>query len=394
MKRVFIILFFIIMFCPFTVDRSGQRAYAEEEEPDINETVNTVVNELDTSSYDEFIDYLKGKEGSIFNETIKTLIQEVLSGNVRYDFSYFKDYCIKLLLGELGDVLPELILMIIIAFFTGILENVSSGFAKKDVRKIVYLACYALVITIIGFMVSKSIVRSVETFEILEKFADGCMPVLLTVLSSIGGSASAGIYQPFVLIFGSVLIKMIKVVIMPLFYTTFVFGIVGNLSDDLHLEKITKGVKSVAQWILGIAFGLFMTLLTAQGITGASFDGLASRGAKFALSGYVPIVGNYLKEGFDIVVASCIVVKNSLGLCSVIILLFAILAPIIRVVVMILGFKITSGIMEPIADRKFAAAVNSSAESMKILIVALLCASFALLIVIMMIIFSCNFGSV
>ena len=387
-------LFFILIVLIMIVCQCKEMkvAYADDEEENIDETVTELLDGLDTSGYDSFIAYLNENEGSTINETIKEMLRDIISGNIDYNFDYFKNIIIKLILGEIGNLIPELLAILLIALLYSILHNLNSGFMQKNVQKIVYIACFGFIVITLGSIVYKSIKRATDTFELLEKFSDLCFPVLMTVISAMGGTASQAVYQPFILAFGSVLLKMIRLVIMPLFYVTFVFGIVGNLSDELKMNKISSSIKSVAEWIMGISFGLFITLLTAEGITGASIDGLASRGAKFALSGYVPIVGNYIKEGFDIVVASCIVIKNALGLCSVVLILVAVIAPIIRVAVIIMLLKLTAGVLEPMTDQKFSSLLSISAESMKILIVAMICASFAALIIIMMILFTCNFG--
>lgn len=378
----------------FTVPVSACSAFADDDEVEDNldEVVNDALNDLDLAGYDELLNLLREYNDVSVSGTVRQIVNDILNGESDLGFSYFLNMSSKLLLGEAANIIPQLLLIIVIALLFGILQNLSSGFAKASTQKIVYLACYGLMLTIMVYMVSKSITNAVRTFDFLGKFNDVCFPVLVTLVAALGGSASAAIYQPLVLVFGSVLMKIITVVVMPLFYVTFVFGLVGNLSDNLKLEKFSKTVKSAAEWILGISFSLFITFLTAQGITGASFDSLAAKGAKFALSSYVPIIGSYLKDGFDIIVAGCIVVKNALGLCSIIILLTAVLAPVIKIALLMLGFKFTAAVLEPVGEAKFTSALYVVADSMKILIIAIACAALSALIMLMMIIYTCNFG--
>ena len=131
--------------------------------------------------------------------------------------------------------------------------------------------------------------------------------------------------------------------------------------------------------------------MTAQGITGSSIDNLATKGAKYALSGYVPVIGGYLKDGFDIVTASCVVIKNAVGLCALIILLAGI--PIIKMTALSFGLKITAAVAEPLSDNKFSSVLNTAGESLKVLIVAVICSGVSLLITIMLIIYTCNPGN-
>lgn len=370
-------------------------AYAFEEdevEENLEDAVNNTLNDLDLSGFDEFLSQLEDYNDNTFSKGIRQLVNEVLNGNDSISFSGFMKSLGKILLGEMANLLPQLLLIIVIALLFGVLQNLSSGFAKVDTKKIVFLACYGLILAIVTYMIGTAVTKAIKTFALIGKFNDICFPVLVTLVAALGGGASAAVYQPLVLVFGTVLLKIITVVIMPLFYITLVFGMVGNLGDNLKLDKFSKTAKSAAQWILGITFSLFITFLTTKGITGASFDSLAAKGAKYVLSSYIPIVGSYLKEGFDIVVAGCIVVKNALGACSVFIILSIAVIPIIKILIMSFGFKLTAAVLEPVSDTKFSSALFSVAESLKILIIAIACAALSVLIMIMMIIYTCNFG--
>lgn len=380
---------------------SGRFAYAvgedadestEELESELENTVNDTINNLDLSAYDEFLAMLGEYNDVTLAGTVRNILTDILHGNNDMDFTYFIKLIGKSALGEIGNVVPQMLIIIVIALLYGVMKSLTSDFAKPDTQKIVYLACYGLMLTVMGYVAAKSINNAVRSFELIGKFTDGCFPVLITLITALGGSASAAVYQPLVMVYGTVMMKLITFVIMPFFYITFVFGLIGNLSDNLKLDKFSQTAKSAAQWILGIAFGLFITILTSQGITGASFDSLAAKGAKYMLSGYVPIIGNYLKDGFDIVVAGCIVVKNALGLCSVFIILAATLIPLIKIIIISLSFKLTAAVLEPIGESKFASSLYAVGESFKILIMAVLCASVSVLIMIMMLIYTCNFG--
>ncbi len=375
----------------------GNTVFAEDTEADdteenLDDAVNDTLDGLDLTGFDELLTLLKEYNDVTVANSIRTLVNDILAGKSEFDFSYFAKFCTEIVLGETVNILPQLLLIALFAFLYSVLQNLNSGFSSSSTQKILYLACFGLVVTVIGAMTAKNITSAVKTFEFMGKFSEVSFPIMITLVTALGGSASAAVYQPMILIFGNVLIVLIKTVIMPLFYITFVFSIVGHLSENVKLDKFSKTVKSAAEWITGIAFGTFVTLLTSQGITGAGLDNLAIRGAKFALSSYVPIIGNYLKDGFDIVLAGCIVVKNALGLCAILILLFAVLIPLLKTVILMLGLKFTAAVLQPLSDEKFSSLLYVVADSFKILIVAVLCAAFAALLIVMMIIYTCNFG--
>lgn len=390
MKKAVIFLFIIsILIIP---PCSSQVAYAEETKENLDETVNDALDNIDLSGYDELLTLLNEYSDFSFSKSARQIIDDIIHGNAEPTFSYFFNSFIGLLGSEVAHLLPEMIILIIISVVFGILKNLNSGFKNKGTEKIVFLACYALIITVIGYLIVDTVKYANNVFSFLKKFNDICFPVLLTLVTALGGSATVAVYQPYVLIFSNTLITLITTIIMPLFYVTFVFGIVGNLSKNLNLNKFSKVAKSISEWILGIVFGTFITLLTTQGIIGAGMDGLAARGAKYALSSYVPVIGNYLKDGFDIILASCMVVKNAVGLCAILILLGAVLIPVIKLLILSFGLKLVSAIAEPLSDKGISDMINTTADSLKILIIAVICAGISLLLALMLIIYTCNPG--
>lgn len=396
MKKISIFLLLFIISLIFFLTTNLQSACfaateaSEDLVEDLGSTVSDTLGDLDLNEYQSFIDSLGETQGI----SIKQLVNDILHNSNDIDFDYFIKFAFQGLFKQFSSLLPKLAIIIAVALLYGLLQKLTSDFSKQSTKKLVYIACYGTILTVVLFIVSDVITSTIKTIDLLSKFTDISFPILLTLISAMGGSASVAVYQPMVLVFSAVIIKIIKIAIMPLFYITFVFGIIGNLSDELKLSKFAKTSKKLADWIMGIVFSLFITFLTAQGITGASFDSIAAKGAKFALSSYLPVVGSYLKEGFDIIIAGCLVIKNALGLCSIIILLFIVLMPILKLILIVFMLRIASAVIEPVSDTKFSEALYSTSNSLMILITILICLFFAMFIFIMMIIYTCNLGVV
>ena len=65
--------------------------------------------------------------------------------------------------------------------------------------------------------------------------------------------SGAAVYRPITLMV-SADNKTIEYVVMPLFFYRRVFGMIGHLTNNVKLDKITKTLRSVANWLLGIMF--------------------------------------------------------------------------------------------------------------------------------------------
>lgn len=398
MKKLFFIFFSFVLFVILSASLilfPNNTAYAENTESDeenseetIEETVQEIIDETDLSEYEDFVNNLKLPD----DYTLSGLLDSVLNNNYELDFNYLTSYILKCFLGNIKGLIIQSLIILITVVLMSILNNLTSGFSKTSTKKIVYLACYGTIIVIVGIMVGSAIESSGKMISDVEKFSNVSFPALLTLVTAIGANASAAVYQPLVLIFSSLMIKIINYIVMPAFFISFVFNIIGNLSDDLKLSKISGFAKSAGEWIIGISFGLFITYTTAQGITGAGIDSLATKGAKYALGSYIPVIGGYLKDGFDLITAGCIVIKNALGFVSLIILLFIAIIPIMRILSTMLILRLTAAISEPFGDKKITDMLHGVSKSLVLPLVACICIVFSLLIIIMLIILTCNRG--
>lgn len=387
-----ILLFALIPLFSIVAPCKAYAADEKKEEDTISEAVDETLGTFDLSALENFLDELGREYDKPLGATIKELVHAIINGGNSYGFDYFINLVFTVFLGELRVMLPTLISIIILGVLYGILKNFAENLTSSGVRKIVYIACYGVMLALIMYLVSRSIISTQRTINLLSGFIDLVFPVLLTLITSLGGTATVAIYQPLILVLITVVFKVIEIVVFPLFYSTLAFGLIGEITDNVKLTKFTKTTRSAANWILGITFSVFITFTTAQGITGASFDSLATRGAKYALSSYVPVIGNYLKEGFDLVLASCIVIKNALGLSAIIVLVFMTLIPLIKILTLVFAFKAVSAVMEPLSDKKFADMLYSTSNALTLLATIVICITFTLLIMIMLIIYTCNWG--
>ena len=197
-------------------------------------------------------------------------------------------------------------------------------------------------------------------------------PVLLTLMTAAGGGSSVKIYQPAVGILAGGISFVFVSVLLPIVSIMFVLNVVSNLSDNIKLEKFKDLFNSVFKWVIGFIFTVFMAYLAVQGITAATIDGVSIRTAKYAIKNYVPMLGGYISDGFEVVMASSMLLKNGIGLAALFLLLATILIPLFSIVVLSFALKLVSALTEPISDKKFSSFLLGVSKVLNMLIVVLL----------------------
>ena len=80
------------------------------------------------------------------------------------------------------------------------------------------------------------------------------------------------------------------------------------------------------------------------------------------------MLGGYISDGFELIKAGGMLVKNATGFASLIILLATIIVPIVSIGILELGLKLLAGVIEPIGDNRVSGLLYDIAKSLKLLI--------------------------
>ena len=152
----------------------------------------------------------------------------------------------------------------------------------KSIGNIVHFVTYGLVVVFLGAILANLIDLVTNTLKLIKGIFDAIFPILLTLLTAIGGSVSVGIYQPAIALLSGGFASLISYVLMPMFVFSLVFSLVGNLSSNVKLDKFVSFLQGSFKWTMGLCFTIFLGFVSIQGIMAGSVDGLSVRTAKLA----------------------------------------------------------------------------------------------------------------
>lgn len=154
---------------------------------------------------------------------------------------------------------------------------------------------------------------------------------------------------------------------MPVCLVATSIGIISNLSDKVHIGKLSKFLKSGIVWMLGIITTIFISILSLEGGLTSSVDGLAAKGIKSATT-LVPVVGKALGESVDLVIGATSLLKNSLGIVGIVVIIGICALPIIKLSILTITYKFASALCEPLADKKIIGLLEQMGDTFKVLL--------------------------
>ncbi len=348
---------------------------------DLTTAVIEELDEIDFSGFSEILEELEENNTNIFSITnIKSKVYSIISGENAVSYSSVIASLLSIFLDLVLKYLPCLSLIIAIAVVSNLLSGIRGKFNEKSTGNLVHLVCFlSVVILMIGMIANLSTLTSQSLSSMVGQM-NVLFPILLTLMIAIGASSTASIFQPTVAILSTYVADIFTYIVLPLFMASFVFGIISNLSSNIRLDKFNSFLSSLFKWFVGIVFSLFFAILTIQGITAGAFDSLSIRTTKYTVKSYVPIIGSYLSEGMDLIMASTILIKNSVGLVGVLLVINTILSPLLEIVVFSLLLKLVSAVIQPMGQSRTSNFLMSTSKSLTMLSTVIIAVGFMYLV--------------
>ena len=395
MKKLSLLIpiFLLIGFCLFPLAAVGEEEGAAENE--VREELEEKVSEgLDAIDFSELEEWAKqyGADAA-FSQGVEEMVRAVLNGEFTLGAERLSSVILNAVTGGIKSCIPAFAAIFAIAVMTSMMQGLSSGFLKDNTREIVHFACYAAIIVILSVQITAVVIQVKEIVEGMCGFMQAVFPVLLTLITVLGSSAAAGVYSPLMAALSVGIGSVISSLVLPCFVAAVVLSIVGNISSNIKLGRLTKFFFFFAVFVLAGAFSLFAAFLTMQGLTGGIADSISVKTAKFAVQSYIPILGGYLSDGLDLALTGIILIKNAFGLVSVLVLFACVAVPVVQTAVFTLGLKLTAGLCEPIcSDKRISDLLYGVSKNTSLLIAAPSGMAFMFIILVMLIIGTCNAG--
>lgn len=396
-KKVFkiILLIFCIAFSALPYINFGTASAAssventQDIEKQLEENINSQLSDLDTTLFDKFIYSLDSSSYKIFGaSSFMDKLKNILSGNISTDYGSVFGIISELFFSEAFKMLPILASITAISILSNLLSMAKPD--KTKTGEIVHFVCYLAIVLIIMNMIYRLLISLLSTLTIMNELMSLVFPIILTLMAASGSAVSSSVYQPAVALLCGSATSVIINIIIPLFIASIILSVVSNLTDNIKVSKFADFFKSAGNWITGILFTVFMAFISIQGISASTYDSVSIRAVKYAIGNSIPIVGGYLKEGFNLIIGSTVLIKNAVGVTGLILLFAYIITPVLNMIVCSMGLKLTAAICEPLSDEKVPTFLHSVSKNFSLLLAAFLSVSFMFFITVMLLLMTSN----
>lgn len=369
---------------------AGISAYAEDGREELSENIANLLNDLDLSELQQYLDQNGDSYLFNFGNTAKEIVEYLINGNLGSEYSGFLNELFSIIFKDVINLVPAFATVTAVALLSAVVSAAEGSILGKSSAKIVHLACYSLIILILSSMLIGVVGGCTDCIDNVKKQIEIITPILATLTVLTGGTSSAAIYQPSAVFLSGGAVEIVSCFIFPATVGVVVLNFMSRFNPQMSFSGVTALLKSLMKWVIGITVTVFSIFITAQSSASSLFDGIIFKATKYVVSNSVPIVGNFLSSGFDMLSSAGLLIKSSVGVCGIILLLFEIIKPIITLISFSIILKIVGAIVQPIGENVLYGLLSDLSKDIEYFIAGLLTVAFMYALVIMLIINSAN----
>lgn len=292
------------------------------------------------------------------------IVSTAVKGDFKFSIPGILESIVRYLLKEVFFNADILIKIIILAIICAVLKNLQNSFLSESVGELAFFVCYIVIVSVLMISFSSAMKMCMSIIDTMVSFMHSIIPLLITLLVTAGSISSAGMFQPILIMMVELGATVIKNFFIPLIFLVTVLNIVNNISDKIQLTRLSGFIKQICSWGLGFILTVFIAVVTIQGSMGAVVDGVTSKTAKFAIGTFIPVVGKYLADAAETVVGCTLVIKNASGLIAMIGIIIICLAPLLKILSLIVLYRLACAFVEPISDKKITNCLSDMAGSL------------------------------
>ncbi|NLN64062.1 MAG: stage III sporulation protein AE, partial [Clostridiaceae bacterium] len=295
----------------------------------------------------------------------KQLMEELVKGNAQEGMETLPGKLLNFILDEVKVNFTLLIKLMIIVFLSAIIKNLQGSFKESTVGELAYFACYAAVVTLVALGFQSVLQYAGEVLDTVDRITGFAIPSMLALLISSGNIVSGSALQPILLLAIQGTVKAFRVVFLPLCLLSGILYLANGLSEKIKISGMAGLLKQVVTWGLAGILTLYGSLVTIQGVTGAVLDGAATKTAKVAMNTFIPVAGKYMADATDTIINCALIVKNTAGVATMAVTLATCFVPILKIFVIIMLYRFTAAIIEPVAEERLFECLTDLSDCMK-----------------------------
>lgn len=306
----------------------------------------------------------RSDDTNLFSE----VYSKIKNNELTFDFKNIFNTCINIFIKEVKNILSLLKYMLIVVFLNGFVSVFNVSFVSKGVNNAVYLSCYCVFIILVSNAFSSAGDICVSLITKVIAILKASIPVCISLIASIGSVTSQIMLKPFYLFFLGFISSFCMNFILPVINAYFALNIVGCMSNRFSVKNLSDLLKKIIKWTMVGTVTIFIGSMSVMGLMTDKIIFRGTKGIKFALGNFVPVVGRMLSDTVETVTATAILIKNSIGISGIVMISIICIPPVIKLLAIAFSYKLCSALIEPFCDARLSNMLSVLSSSIELML--------------------------
>lgn len=226
----------------------------------------------------------------------------------------------------LGALLATVILCGIFSSFESCTEK---GTGKGPLKLCIFISGALALSSVLSF----ALPQATEHLNTLCRFLSSLLPVLTTILVSMGGLHQAAVASSCFSLICGIIGQFITSLLFPLLKASFMFEVCGVICENKGLESFSSTVRKAYTVLLGLITTVMLTLFSFQNVIAAKSDSLALRAFRYTAGNMIPVVGQTVSESSKTLLAGMDLLRTQAGGIAISVILLMLLPLFFRLLI-------------------------------------------------------------
>lgn len=299
--------------------------------------------------------------------SFKEILQELMTGSLSGAGQMLCQMIKEQIAGGIYENQQLLFKIAGFAVIGAIFTNFAMAFSKEQAAETGFYLTYTLLMTLMmtSFMMTAAMITNV--LKSLTGFMKVLLPTFCAALTLTTGSLLSGAYYELMMAAIAAADWLMSTVIMKLIKIYVLTALVNHISKEDYLSKLSELLVLLIRWSIRTVVGVILGINILQTMLLPAID-RAKGTAAYKLISAVPGVGAAMNTAVGAVIGSGVLIRNVLGMGSLIVILLICAVPVVRVCMVFLSYKVVQAVIQPVTDQRLLDGMESMTQGVGMLL--------------------------
>lgn len=353
-KTVFMLLAVLLWLFAFKLPVKAEETGGQEEIDSFiwQQMADYDLTEIENGFADLFPEYQIDMDG---------LLNLILKGKISEALSVLGREIKQNILNEFYGMKEVIICILVIGIISSLFSNFSDIFSGQQISQVGFYFLYLFLMAVLTRAFVYVSQTAVSTIESIVLFVKLFIPTWLMAVGASSGTATAMFYYQVMLFSAYLIESFLLTVLMPFVYSYVILALLNGIWAEERLALLLDFIKKAIVMALKVTMGIITGLSMVQAVIVPVVDKLKISAFRKAVSA-IPGVGGVAEGVTELVIGAAVLIKNSLGVLLLVLLLFACLTPLIKILMVAGLVKLGAALTGIISDKRISGCTDRVGE--------------------------------